>query len=172
MLTRQQKHEIVDTLTQNLKDSKSVVFVDFRGLSVKEMTSLKRELKKENSNLSVVKKSLIAVALKNAGIDMNVKGLEGQIAVSIATEDEVSSAKIISKFAKTAEGLKIIGGVLGDKEMSEKEVNALAKLPSKEELLSRLVGSLKSPMSGLVNVLQGNQKGLVYVIKAIADSKK
>lgn len=172
MLTRQQKNEIVEKLTQDFKDSKSVVFVDFRGLSVKDMTSLKRELKKENSNLSVIKKSLIAVALKNAGIEVDVKDMEGQMAVSVATEDEVSSAKIISKFAKENENIKILGGALGDKPMEAEEIQALAKLPSKEELLAKLVGSLKSPLSGLVNVLQGNQRGLVYAIKAIAESKK
>jgi large subunit ribosomal protein L10 len=172
MLTRQQKHEIVDKLTQDFKDSKSVVFVDFRGLSVKDMTDLKRELKKENSNLSVIKKNLIAVALKNAGIEVDVKSMEGQMAVSVATEDEVSSAKIINKFASDNENVKILGGALGDKAMSAEEVTALAKLPSKEELMAKLVGSLKSPLSGLVNVLGGNQRGLVYVIKAIADSKQ
>ncbi|MFC1608725.1 50S ribosomal protein L10 [Patescibacteria group bacterium] len=172
MLTRAKKEEIVQGLAQEIKDSKSVVFVDFRGLTVKGMTDLKRELKKENSNLRVIKKNLIAVALKEAGIDMDVKSLEGQMAVSVATDDEVSSAKIIDKFSKEDENVKIIGGLLGEKGMDADEVKALAKLPSKEELLGRLVGSLKSPMSGLVNVLKGNQRGLVYAIRAIADSKK
>lgn len=172
MLTREQKKEIVNNLAQEIKDSKAVVLVDYKGLSVKGMTELKRELKKENSNLKVIKKNLIAVALEKAGIEMDVKSLEGQMAISIANEDEVSSAKIIDKFAKTNEGVQILGGLLGEKAMDHKEVKALAKLPSKEELLAKLVGSLKSPMSGFVNVLKGNQRSLVYALRAIADSKK
>ncbi len=172
MLTRKNKEQIVKDLTEEIKSAKSVVFADFKGVKVNESIKLKKELKKEGSNLRVYKKNLIDIALKNANVDLKTKGMEGQVAVSIATQDEVSSARIIEKFSKTNESLKILGGILGIKAMSAQEVIALAKLPSKEELLSRLVGSLSSPIRGLMNVFQGNQRSLVQVLKAISESKQ
>jgi len=158
-------------LAGEIKVAKAVVFSDFKGLEVKDMTSLKKELKKEGASFKVAKKNLINIALKNAGADLDVKKMEGQIAVSVSPEDETAVAKIISKFSKGNENLKILGGLLGIKEISVEEIKALAKLPSKEELLAKLVGSLSSPLSGFMNVLQGNQRGLAQVLKAIADKK-
>jgi len=171
MLTRKQKEEIVKNLTEEIKAAKAVVFSDFKGLEVKDMTSLKKELKKEGASFKVAKKNLINIALKNTGADLDVKKMEGQIAVSASSEDETAVAKIISKFSKKNENLKILGGLLGVKEMSAEEIKALAKLPSKEELLAKLVGSLSSPLNGFMNVLQGNQRSLVQALKAIADKK-
>jgi len=171
MLTKEQKKEIVKKLTERLKEAKVVVFSDFKGFGVKDMTNLKRELKKEGSNFEVVKKSLINIALKNANAEADIKGMEGQVALSISNQDETTAAKIIDKFSKSNENLKMLGGVLGIKALSADEVKALAKLPSKEELLAKLVGSLSAPMRGLVTVFQGNQRGLVQVLKAISDKK-
>lgn len=171
MLTRKQKEEIVKNLAEEIKTSKAVVFSDFKGLEMKDMTSLKKELKKEGTSFKVAKKNLINIALKNANIDLDVKKMEGQLAVSISSGDEVAPAKIINKFSKKNENLKILGGLLGVDEMSVEEIKALAKLPGKEELLARLVGSLASPLRGCINVLQGNQRELVQVLKAIGDKK-
>ncbi len=171
MLRRNQKEEIVKGLSEELKNSKAAVFTDYRGLKSSEMNALKKELKKEGTNLSVVKKSLIALSLKNAEIDLDVDSMEGQLAVTVSSEDEVVSAKILSKFAKSNENLKILGGTLGKKGMTMDEVLALAKLPGKEELLAKVVGSLNAPISGFVNVLSGNTRGLVSVLKAIQEKK-
>jgi len=171
MQTKKEKKLIVDELAKKLKVSKAVVFSDFKGLEVKDMTLLRRELKKEGITLNVLKKTLINLALKEAGLEADVRKLEGQIALAISEKDEVMAAKIIAKMAKTNENLKIVGGILGTKELTADEVNALAKLPTKEELLAKLVGTLNAPISGLVNVLAGNLRGLVNVLKAVADSK-
>ena len=109
--------------------------------------------------------------LKDAGIEMDITKMEGQIAIAVSSNDEVEAAKIIAKAAKANENLKIAGGVLGSKVLSQEEVIALSKLLSKEDLLAKLVGSLKSPISGLANVLAGNMRGLVQVLKAISESK-
>lgn len=172
MLTKAQKKNIIDGLTAELKSSKSVVFADFKGMSVKELTMLKRELRKEGVTLKVTRKTLMDRALTDAGFEPNVKMMEGQIAISISQLDEVAPAKIIAKFAKDKENLKIVGGALGMKPMSVEEVKALAKLPSKEELLAKLVGTINAPVSGFVNVLAGNLRGLVQVLKGVADSKQ
>lgn len=171
MLRRNQKEEIVKKLTEEFKKSKAVVFADYRGLKTSEMNALKKELKKEGTNFRVIKKSLIELSLKNAGLDVNVKDMEGQLAITVSDRDEVLPAKVLSKFSKGNENLKILGGTLGDKAMSLEEVMALAKLPGKEELLAKLVGSLNAPISGFVNVLSGNTRGLVNVLKAIQEKK-
>lgn len=171
MQTKDQKKNIVKDLAEKIKNSKSVVFSDFKGLKVKDMTDLRKELRKEGTDMKVVKKTLMNLALKDAGIEMDTNKFEGQIAVTVSEQDEVAAAKIIAKFAKANENLKIVGGILGTKVLAKEEVTALAKLPSKEELLAKLVGTLNAPVSGFVNVLAGNIRGLVTVLKAVADKK-
>jgi len=171
MQTREQKEQIVKDLAEKLKASKAVVFSDFKGLMVKDMMALRKELRGAGVEMGVFKKTLINLALKEAGLEMDIKKLEGQISLAISSGDEVAAAKIVAKAAKANENLKIVGGILGVKELSAEEVSALAKLPSKEELLGKLVGTLNAPVSGFVNVLAGNIRGLVNVLKAVADSK-
>jgi large subunit ribosomal protein L10 len=171
MQTKAQKEVIIKDLAEKLKNSKAVVFSDYKGLNVKDMTQLRRDLRAEGVDLQVLKKTLMNRALKEAGIEMDAKVLEGQVAIAISSRDEVAAAKIIAKLAKVNENLKIVGGILGTKELSTAEVNALAKLPSKEELLSKLVGTLNAPVSGFVNVLAGNMRGFVTALQAIADKK-
>ena len=171
MQTKDQKKNIVKDLAEKIKKSKAVVFSDFKGLKVKDMTDLRRELRKEETDMKVVKKTLIDLALKDAGVELDTKKFEGQIAVAVSEKDEVAAAKIIAKFAKANENMKIVGGILGTKALAKEEVVALSKLPSKEELLAKLVGTLNAPVSGFVNVLAGNMRGLVTVLKAIGDNK-
>lgn len=171
MQTKKQKKDIVADLSEKLKNSKAVVFSDFKGLKVKDMMAMRKELRASGVSFNVVKKTLIEIALKDAKLKMDVKGLEGQIAVAVSSGDEVAAAKIIAKVAKANENLKIVGGLLGDKMLTETEVKALASLPGKEELLAKLVGTLNAPISGFVNVLAGNLRGLVNVLKAVADGK-
>ncbi len=171
MQTKQQKEELIRELAQKLKGSKAIVFSDYKGLQVKDLTALRKELREAGVELKVLKKTLINLALKDAGIEADVKKMEGQIAIAVSSQDEVAAAKIIAKAAKANENLKIVGGILGIKELSAAEVNALAKLPSKEELLAKFVGTINAPVSGFVNVLAGNLRSLVNVLKAVADAK-
>lgn len=166
---KQQKEELVKSLAEKLKNSKAVVFSDFKGLTVKGLTDLRKELRSADIEIKVLKKTLINIALKDAGIDADTRKMEGQIAIAISSGDEVAAAKIIAKAAKANENLKIVGGILGIKELSADEVNALAKLPSKEEMLAKLVGTINAPVSGFVNVLAGNLRGLVQVLKAVSE---
>ncbi|HMN19521.1 MAG TPA: 50S ribosomal protein L10 [Candidatus Moranbacteria bacterium] len=172
MLTRKQKQDLVKDLASRLKEAKSAVFVDFKGLKVKDTMELKRTLRKSQIEYEVVRKTLLDIALKEAGVEgAQVRKLEGQIAVSFSVLDEVAPAKIIDTFAKTNENVKMVGGVLGSKAMDEAEVKALAKVPSKEELLAKLVGTINAPVSGFVNVLAGNMRGLVQALNAIKEQK-
>jgi len=169
--TKEQKKAIIHDLADKLKQSKAVVFSDYKGLEVKDMMALRRELKKEGVDFKVAKKTLMDLALKEAGLEIDMKKMEGQISMAISSQDEVAAAKIIAKLAKINENIKMVGGILGTKELSVEEVKALALIPGKQELLAKLVGTLNAPVSGFVNVLAGNLRGLVNVLKAVADSK-
>jgi len=172
MLTKQQKLELVKGLSEKIKASKSAVFVDYKGLKVKDATDLKKSLRKAGVDYVVVRKTLLDIALKNAGIEgASIKALDGQIALSLSNTDEISGAKIIDTFSKTNENVKMLGGVLGKQVMNAEEVKALAKIPSKEELLAKLVYTLNAPVSGFVNVLAGNLRGLVQVLNAVKEQK-
>ena len=169
MQTKVQKKEIVKEMASKVKEAKSVVFSDFKGVKVKDLTQLKKDLRKEGADFKVAKKTLINIAFKEAGIEVDTRKMEGQVAVSISAQDEAAAAKIIEKFAKINQNLKILGGILENKLMSIEQVKALAKLPSKEELLGKLVGTIQAPISGFVNVCAGNIRGLLQVLKGISE---
>ncbi len=171
MLTRQQKEEIVAKLTDEIKEAPSCVLADFKGLSANDMVELKQKLRSGGSTFQVIKKKLLAIALANNGIEINPKDYEGQIAISVS-EDEVTSAKLIYETAKENENVKIVGGLLDGKLMSAQEINALAKLPSTDELRAKLVGQLQAPISGFVNTLAGVPRSFVQVLGAVRDNKE
>ena len=171
MLTKAQKKEVVKGLEEKIKQAKSAVFVDYKGLGVKDTMELKKTLRSAGVEYLVARKTLLELALKNSGLEVDVKGMDGQIAAVFSNMDEVAAAKIIDKFAKNNEHIKMLGGTLGSQIMGEAEVKALAKIPSKEELLAKLVGTLNAPISGFANVLAGNLRGLVQVLKAVNEQK-
>jgi large subunit ribosomal protein L10 len=171
MMNRQQKQTLVSEVAEHIEASKSMVFVNFRGLSVADTQTMKKELRQAGVRYRVMKKRLFDRAAKEAGKEVFVKQFGGQFAVAISMEDEVSAAKILKTFSKKHESLELLGGVLENKMISQEEVFALAALPSKQELLAKLVGSMNAPVSGLVQVLSGNIRGLACALKAIAEAK-
>lgn len=172
MQNKQQKQTLVAEVTKKIKNSKALVFAGFKGVSVKDITTVRRELSKNGSGWQVLKKTLLNIALKDAGIVVDVRKLDGQIGVAFS-HDEVTAAKVLAEFAKTNKTVPftIEGGSLGVKELSIEEVKALAKLPSQDEMRAKLVGTLQAPISSFVRVLSGNLSGLVQVLKAIEEKK-
>jgi len=162
--TKETKKQDLVNLEKKLDDSKSVVFANFFGLKVHETEALRSECRDNNLSCSVLKKNLLTLALKNKGVD--VGNIEGEI-VAIFGEDEVIPAKVTADFSKKHESLKIVAGVIDGKFSSREDVVALAKLPSREELLAKFVGTINAPVSGFVNVLAGNMRKFVYVLDAI-----
>jgi large subunit ribosomal protein L10 len=171
--SKAQKKEILKDLDEKIKKSKSVAFVSFNGLTVKETSVLRKELRAANGEYFVAKKTLVDLAFKDSGIaDLDVRGLEGQMATIFSFSDEVAPIKIIDLFKKDKEGkIEFLGGILENKFLNKAEMSALAKLPGKQELYAQIVGSLNAPISGFVNALAGNLKNLVYVLKAIEGKK-
>jgi large subunit ribosomal protein L10 len=172
MQTKQQKDALVTQVTESIKASKALVFADYKGVPVKELTSLRRELMNAGGRWQVMKKTLLGIALKESGVEVDGRNLSGQIGVAYSN-DEVTAAKIVAEFKKNHKNLafSIQGGALGQKPLTSEEVTALAKLPSQDELRGQLVGTLQAPISGFVRVLNGNLSGLVRVLKAIEESK-
>lgn len=166
-LTKAQKQKILSDLKEKVDKQKSIVFADFQGLKVKDLTQLRKEMKEQKDELKVVKKTLIAKVLKEKKIEFDVKKLKGEIALGFGYRDEILPFKTLHDFSREHENLKILGGLLNNEIIEQEKAVLLGQLPSREELLSRIVGSLSAPLSGLVNVLQGNIKGLVYALSAI-----
>lgn len=173
--SKPQKKEILNNLSEKIKLSKSVVFTGFNALGVKDNEALRAKLRAENSEYYVAKKTLIKKAFQDNKIEnLDVKSFDGKIAVIFSYEDEVAPAKIIGEFRKDKEKtdkIFFLGGILENKLLSKEQVEALSILPSKQELYAKLVGSLNAPISGFVNVLSGNLRGLVTVLKAIGENK-
>jgi large subunit ribosomal protein L10 len=165
--TKEQKIKAVENLEDKIKKSKSIILVNYEGLKVSDIQLLRKLLKKEAIDYLVAKKTLFKRACKETKLDVDPKAIPGNFALVFAYADEVAPAKILAKFAKDNEKLKIVAGIFDGKLIAEKQVIILSKLPGKQELLAKLVGSINSPVSGFVTVLAGNLRGLVQVLSQI-----
>jgi len=172
--TKLQKQEILRDLANKINKAKSVVFAKFDGLEVKDNEDLRKKLRQAGSEYYVAKKTLINLAFKE-NKDMpkiDVDQFDGKIAAVFGYEDEVAPAKMIAEFQKDHEEvIDFVGGILENRFISADEVSALSKLPSRDELYAKIVGSINAPVSGFVNALAGNLRNLVYVLKAVEEKK-
>lgn len=157
-----EKQEKVAALTEILKNASSGVLVDYMGITVEEDTKLRRELREAGVAYTVEKNSTLRFALKNAGLDDLTSVLKGTTAIALSNDDQTAPARVLGAFATTAKDkFNLKAGFIGKDIYNEMQVIALSKIPSKEILLSQLVGSLQGPM----------QK-LAAIVKAVADSKE
>lgn len=167
-LTKQQKKEIIVGLKDKLKKQKSVTFVNYKGINVKDLFALRRDLKKEGVEFRVLKKTLIDLALKEANLEnISVKDLDGQIALAFGYNDEIAPARLLYKFSKTNRSLHLLGGILTNNFINKEAIINLANLPSRTELLGMLAGTMNAVMGGFVRVLSGNITGLLTVLSKI-----
>jgi len=169
--TRQQKEASVKQLTDTLKTAKSAVFASVDGLKITDTDELRKNCRAQKVSYIISKRTLLKRALKDAGIEISDEALKGSVALIASIGDEVAPAQIAAQFAKKRDVMKFLGGILEGKVISVNMVTALAALPSKQALLAQLVGTLNAPISGFVNVLAGNLRGLVNVLNNIQKSK-
>lgn len=170
--TRPQKEEIVRALTDKFGSMKSAAFSTVSGYTMDQADALRTKAAENDVEVFIAKKTLLTLAAKEAGVEgLDANDLHGSILTAVAYSDEVSAAKTLQEFSKQNESLSLVAGVLEGKGISKEEVLQLAALPGKEQLLAQLVGSLNAPVSGFVNVLAGNIRGLVTVLDAIKDQK-
>ncbi len=143
----------VEELAQKLKEAKSVVLADYRGLTVEQDTRLRKALREANVEYKVMKNTIIDFASKNSALEGLEKYLKGPTAIAISTTDPVAPSKVLSKYAKDFEKLEIKGGMVEGNIIDENGVKELASTPSREELLAKFIGSLQSPLYGLAAAL-------------------
>jgi len=169
--TKNQKNEVVKDLTENLKKSKMVVLTDFKGLKVKDVTELRRELSNNKSACQVVKKTMMNLAFKEAGINYDASDLPGNIiGLSFDYDESLAPVKIVAGFGKTHDKMAILGGIYQNAFLTAAEVKTLATLPNREQLLGQLLGTMKGPITGFVTVISGNMRGLLQVLNARRES--
>ncbi len=155
-LTKEKKEKSLADLKENIGKQKSVIFADFSKVNSKDLFSLRKQLKEAGCNLKVAKKTLVRIAFGRANISFWNKiksSIPGQLALVFGMEDEIAPARITNAFTKVNENLKILGGIFEGKFIDRERALVLANLPSRNELLGRMVGSLASPMASFVRVL-------------------
>ena len=171
------KEAMVAQLKDVLSSAKGAVFTSYRGLTVAQDTKLRRELRAAGIRYHVVKNTMTRIAAKELGLDGITEHLEGTTALAVSSEDAVAPAKVICGFIKKnkledAGILTIKVGLVEGKVIDEKGVKALASLPSREELVAKLLGSMNAPIANTVGVLGGIIRNAVYVLDAVRAKKE
>ena len=154
------KAAIVEEVTEKFKAAASVVVVDYRGLTVDEVTRLRKQLREANVEMKVIKNSILTRAAQAAGLEGLEEVFTGPTAVAFSNDDVVAPAKIIDEFAQDAKALEIKGGIIEGKVSTLEEITALAKLPNREGLLSMLLSVLQAPV-----------RNVAYAINAVAEKE-
>ncbi|MCB8508574.1 50S ribosomal protein L10 [Enterococcus faecalis] len=155
------KETLVQAAAEKFESAASVVIVDYRGLTVEEVTNLRKQLRDAGVEMKVIKNSILSRAAKKVGLDGLDEVFTGPTAVVFSNDDVVAPAKIIDEFAKDAKALEIKGGVIEGKVSSVEQITALAKLPNREGLLSMLLSVLQAPV-----------RNVAYAVKAVAEKNE
>lgn len=167
----EQKKQAVSEVAGKLKNAVSGVLVDYQGITVEQDTKMRAELRAAGVEYFVFKNTLARLAVKECGYDELLPVLMKMTAIAVSENDPVAPAKILASYADKVPTFNIKAGFVEGKVIDAEGVNHLATLPSKEELIAKMLGSLQSPIYGLVNVLNGNLRGLACVLAAIRDKK-
>lgn len=162
------KKQLVEEIKEKFSKAKTIAFVDYRGITVAEDTELRRKFRKAGCDYKVYKNRLMLRALNELGIECPASHFEGTTAVAIGYSDEVAPAKIIYNAVKDLNKMSIKFGILNGVSVEATQIEALANLPSKEELIAKLLGTLNNPASSLCRVLNAPTRGLAVALNAIA----
>lgn len=162
--TRAQKEESVQLLQEKLSKAKAVVFADYKGLSMKQLSDLRNKLRQLDAEFSITKNTILERVVPDSSF-------AGPTATLFAYDDQVSPIKILVKALKDAAKGSVKSGFLGTDALDETKIIQLSTLPSKEELRAKTVGVLAAPLQGMVSVLQGNLRNLVYALSQIQKAK-
>lgn len=166
-----EKKQIVADLAEKLKSSCAGVLVDYKGINVADDTKLRREMREAGVDYEVVKNRLLSLAAEAANLEDMKPVLENTTALAVCKDDYVAAARILCKFAETHKDFTIKLGFVDGAVIDANQVNDLAKLPSREVLVAKVLGSMNAPISGFVGVLNANLRGLVVALNAIAEKQ-
>lgn len=173
-ISRSAKEQSVSTLSDELGRLKLAVMTDYRGLTVAEVEELRGILREQGITYRVAKNTLLRLAASNndALADVDPKTFSGPMALAIGFEDEVAPARLIFQYAKKHDALEIVGAITGDGSvLTAAEVKALATLPTREQLLAQVVGTIAAPLTGFVGVMAGNVRSIINLLNALQESK-
>jgi large subunit ribosomal protein L10 len=171
-MARPEKVARVERVTDVFKGARSVILSDFTGLDVEKISELRKLCRENDIEFRVVKNTLARLGVKGSEAEGLSEYFEGPTALAVSRESENAAAKILAKFAEEHESPKMKAGFIDGNVIDATEVIALSKLPSKEEMLSRVLAGIMSPATGLVGVLQGPLRNLVSVLGQIKEAKE
>jgi large subunit ribosomal protein L10 len=173
-ITRAEKAAAVEQLSQELSRLKLAVMTDYRGLGVSEIEELRGQLREQGMTYRVTKNTLLRIAAHSNSTfkDLDPASFKGPMALAIGFDDEVAPARVIFQYAKKHDALEIVGAITSEgKLLSPTEVKALATLPTREQLLGQLVGTIAAPLSGFVGVMTANVRSIMYVLNALSEAR-
>ncbi len=171
-MNRDEKAGKVRQLNETFSKAKFAVVADYRGLKVTELEKLRGELRQTNANIQVAKNTLLKLAVEGTEYEELSGSFTGTTAIAFSYDEPVGPAKVLADFAKEFEALEIRSAVMDGKVLSAEDVIALAKLPSKDQLLGQLCGVLVAVPTGFVRALNGVPSNLVYALQAIKEQKE
>lgn len=171
MSTKAFKSEKISKMKEKIEKAKVAIVTDYKGLSVEEITKLRRELQKENGDYMVTKNTLAKLAIKGTEYEVLTDVLTGSVALAFGYEDQVAPAKALEKFIKDSKKGEILAAVLDGKLLSASEAKALASLPSKAEIYAKMLGCINSPASGIANSVNAVLSQLTRAMAAVRDQK-
>ena len=168
-ITRAQKEQMVADYVEKMSNSQALILTDYRGLSVADLSDLRRKLREVDGVFQVVKNTLFTRALEEAGLPIPSEHMDGPVAVGYCLADAPPVAKTMMDYAKEMDLLQVRGAILGANVLDREGVKGLADLPPREVLLAQLVGAVQGPMSSLVSTMQAPMRELVQVLQARAE---
>ncbi len=171
-MVRPEKVSEVEVLKERLQRARAVVFTDFRGLTVKEITQLRARLREAGVEYRVVKNRLMRIAARQAGIAGLESYLEGPTAAAFGYDDPVAPARVVHEFIRQMRKLEAKGGVVEGRPLTAQQVRQLADLPPRGVLLAQVAGGMRAPLQGLASVLAGVPRALVYVLEQIRQQRE
>lgn len=167
-ISRERKEDIVADLAEMLGKSQAIILADYRGLPTPELLNLRNKLRGMKSSLHVAKNTLFELALKQANMPVPTELLEGPTLVAFCNNDIAATAKAINDFYKDKE-VKVKGAIMSGSVLSAEDAVALANLPSREQLLGRLLGTINAPATQVAGVMASGIRQVLYLIKARAE---
>ena len=171
MATKAFKEQKINHIKENVEKAKVAIVTNYKGLSVDEITELRRALQKEGADYTVTKNTLAKIAFKGTQYEVLFDVMKESTAVAFGFNDEVSPAKVLAKFIKEKKKCEIIAGALDGQLLNASEVDALAKTPSREELYAKMLGCVNSPATGIAGAMNAVMSSLVRAIDAVAKQK-
>lgn len=171
-LRRSQKEGVVKGIAERFQGAQGVILTEYSGLKVSQLTELRREIKKVQGDFRVLKNRLVKRALAESDMKGLVEYFKGPIGVAFSSSDPVALTKVIAKYVESFEALKLKVGFVAGKVVNAKELQQISKLPSKEELYAKLLGTLQAPIQGLLRAMQGVPQKLVIALSGIKDKKQ